>query len=91
MKLVTGWENPRYIGVDAEKAIKQEYDLVMNNVGVMDFAWLSKVEIRGNDSETLLNYVLANRPPEVKLREKLLLLYIFCFSYYFYGDIFFLR
>uniref|UniRef100_A0A915IQW1 Dimethylglycine dehydrogenase n=1 Tax=Romanomermis culicivorax TaxID=13658 RepID=A0A915IQW1_ROMCU len=65
MQFTCGWENPVYFGDNMREAVREEYDLIMNRGGLMDLAWLSKIEIRGPDAANFLNYVLSNRPPEV--------------------------
>lgn len=74
MQFTCGWENPTHFGDDREAAIKNEYDLIMTNAGLLDLAWMSKIEIRGYDAANFLNYVLSNRPPELNRVEPSLML-----------------
>src|SRR3569832_1036867 len=67
---VVGWETPSYFPVAEENemsTLAREYHKVKNACGVIDMAYRGKIEVRGADSQALLDYVCASKPAEVSV------------------------
>lgn len=73
-----GWEKPAWFALqDNEKGYKpsfrrtnwfpsmlREYDVVLNDVGVIDLTPFGKFEVTGNDAQKFLDRILANNLPK---------------------------
>ncbi|VDN01501.1 unnamed protein product [Thelazia callipaeda] len=61
-----GWEVAESFAAEYKDKLPnmiREYQMVSNKCGVIDLSWRGKIEVRGRDSDKLLNYALTNRPP----------------------------
>ncbi|VDO71309.1 unnamed protein product [Haemonchus placei] len=72
-----GWEVPQVFDIDEEgmlSTLSREYQMVTNKCGVIDMSWKGKIEVKGEDSNALMNYAICTQiPPLGKIGSGLML------------------
>ncbi|KAK6045805.1 FAD dependent oxidoreductase [Cooperia oncophora] len=72
-----GWEVPQVFDIDEEgmlSTLSREYQMVTNKCGVIDMSWKGKIEVKGQDSDALMNYAICTQiPPLGKIGSGLML------------------
>ncbi|KAK6729820.1 hypothetical protein RB195_006711 [Necator americanus] len=67
-----GWEVAFFKGMLS--TLTREYQMVANKCGVIDMSWKGKIEVKGEDSEALLDYAICTQvPPLGKIGSGLML------------------
>ncbi|KAK6026054.1 FAD dependent oxidoreductase [Ostertagia ostertagi] len=59
-----GWEVPQVFDIDEEgmlSTLSREYQMVTNKCGVIDMSWKGKIEVKGEDSDALMNYAICTQ------------------------------
>ncbi|KJH45283.1 FAD dependent oxidoreductase [Dictyocaulus viviparus] len=63
-----GWEVPHVFDIDEEgmlSTLSREYEMVTNKCGVIDMSWKGKIEVKGKDADTFMNYAICTQIPSL--------------------------